>query len=145
MPVSPSPQARGRVGEQLVSLRLVERGYNVARPDYDEGIDLIAFREEEGRIKYFALQVKTATYTEKAKYSITIHKRKMLEDPSFYLVFCLINPGYRFLLMSYQEWKSTMGRSLETESWKRGSYTFHIPRGLGPWAEYLDDNFSRLE
>jgi hypothetical protein len=137
----------GAWGENYASGELELRGWIVAVPRRDEGIDFVAFKIESEQFKYAFIQVKTATWTKKSGYTITIRKSKAYEDPHF--VFILVLRGskdkVRFLVLTTEEWKNVMGESLTTSSWiDKGSYTFHIGTNLGKWKEYLNA-FNKLE
>jgi len=101
----------------------------------------------KGQFRYLFIQVKTAIWTEKSKYTIAVKKTRAYEDPHFVFVFVLedFKSRTKFLVLTTNDWKKAMGSSLETKSWKeKGSYTFHIPESLGKWEEYLNA-FERLD
>ncbi len=125
----------GRVGELKVAERLLEVGWNVAFPEVDEGVDLVAFKEGT----YRPIQVKRATLRE--NYAYKIYRKKM--RPDTWLVLSL---GEDFLVMTYPEWSENMGAKLESPTWqKRGEYNDHIHRDLRGWTQFLDNEFKRLD
>ena len=132
--------AKGRIGETLVALELEKLGWFVYRPDFEEKVDLIGLRELNGNLKYISLQVKTSFFTR--DHSITIHKKKHLEDLTFYYIFCLIDTFEQqptFIIVPSVELNKVMEKAFKTASWtKKGSYTFHIPSNsrLGKWEKY---------
>ena len=132
--------AKGRIGETLVALELEKRGWFVYRPDFEEKVDLIGLREQDGTLKYISLQVKTSFLTR--DHSITVHKKKHLEDPTFYYIFCLIDTFEKqptFIIVPSVELNKVMEKAFKTASWmKKGAYTFHIPSNtrLGKWEKY---------
>ena len=137
----------GSLGENYVSGELEHRGWIVCLPTRDIGIDRVAFKIAEGRFKYIFIQVKTATWTKKSKYTITVKKTKAYEDPHFVFVFVLedFKTRTKFLVLTTNDWKKIMGDSLKTKSWnEKGIYTFHIPENLGKWEKYLNA-FERLD
>lgn len=135
-----SSVAKGRIGETLVALELEKRGWFVYRPDFEEKVDLIGLREQDENLKYISLQVKTSFFTR--DHSITVHKKKHLEDPTFYYIFCLIDTFEKqptFLIVPSVELNKVMAKAFQTASWKKkGVYTFHIPSNtrLGKWEKY---------
>ncbi|MCW3988847.1 MAG: hypothetical protein NWE88_02090 [Candidatus Bathyarchaeota archaeon] len=135
-----SSGAKGRIGETLVALELEKRGWFVYRPDFEEKVDLIGLREQDEIFKYISLQVKTSFLTK--DHSITVHKKKHLEDPTFYYVFCLIDTFEKqptFIIVPSVELNEVMEKAFKTPSWKeKGAYTFHIPSNLrlGKWEKY---------
>lgn len=137
----------GSFGENYASGQLERKGWIVCLPSRDIGIDRAAFKIEEGQFKYIFIQVKTAIWTKKSKYTITVKKTKAYEDPHFVFIFVLVDSKNRtqFLVLTTNAWKETMGDSLKTKSWKaQGSYTFHIPENLGKWKKHLNA-FERLD
>lgn len=135
-----STGAKGRIGETLVALELEKRGWFVYRPDFEEKVDLIGLREQDGNLKYISLQVKTSFLTR--DHSITVHKKKHLEDPTFYYIFCLIDTFEKqptFIIVPSVELNKVMEKAFKTSSWtKKGAYTFHIHSNtrLGKWENY---------
>ena len=137
----------GSLGENYVSGELEYRGWITCLPTRDIGIDRVAFKIAEEQFRYLFIQVKTATWTEKSKYTITVKKTKAYEDAHFVFIFVLedFKNRTKFLILSTDEWKKTMGKSLKTKSWnKLSSYTFHIPKNLGKWEKYLNA-FEKLD
>lgn len=132
--------AKGRIGETLVTLELEKRGWFVYRPDFEEKVDLIGLREQDEKLKYIAIQVKTSCFTR--DHSITVHKKKHLEDPTFYYIFCLIDTLEKqptYIVVPSVELNKIMIKAFQTASWKKkGVYTFHIPSTsrLGRWEKY---------
>lgn len=134
-------------GENYVSGELEHRGWVACIPTRDIGIDRVAFKLEKGIFKYLFIQVKTATWSDKSQYTITVRKTKAYEDPHFIFVFVLddLKSRVKFLVLSTNEWKEIMGTKLKSKSWiEKGTYTFHIGKNLGKWSKHLDD-FEKLE
>lgn len=61
----------GKAGEYAVAAELLFRGYNATILPVDDGIDVVATREN----RYFHIQVKTANETEAGYFNFTIKKR----------------------------------------------------------------------
>lgn len=135
-----STGAKGRIGETLVALELEKRGWFVYRPNFEEKVDLIGLREQDGNLKYISLQVKTSFLTR--DHSITVYKKKHLEEPTFYYIFCLIDTFEKqptFIIIPSVELNKVMVKAFKTASWKqKGVYTVHIPSNtrLGKWEKY---------
>jgi hypothetical protein len=137
----------GSFGENYASGELELRGWIVCLPTRDIEIDRVAFKIAEGQFKYIFIQVKTAIWTKKSKYTITVKKTKAYEDPHFVFIFVLKDFENRteFLVLTTNDWKETMGDSLNTKSWKaQGRYTFRIPENLGKWKKHLNA-YERLD
>lgn len=147
----PSSSEIGGLGENYVSGELEHRKWITCLPTRDVGIDRIAFKLSKGQFKYLFIQVKTAIWSEKSKYTLTVRKTKAYEDTHFVFIFVLVDQSEltearraRFLVLTTSEWKKIMGKSLKTNSWSRGSYTFHIPKDLGKWKQFLNA-FDKLD
>jgi len=133
-------------GENYASGVLEREGWIVCLPTRDIGVDRVAFKIAE-RFKYLFIQVKTATWKSESKYTIRVEKSKTYYDPHFIFIFVLedLESRVQFLVLTTDEWKEVMGKSLRTASWvKRGTYTFHIPKDLGKWKRYLNA-FKKLD
>jgi hypothetical protein len=147
----PDSSEIGGFGENYVSGELERRKWITCLPTRDVGIDRIAFKLTEGQFKYLFVQVKTAIWSEKSNYTLTVRRTKAYEDSNFVFIFVLVdetNPKEvrraRFLVLTTSEWKKIMGKSLKTKSWNKGSYTFHIPKDLGKWEQFLN-KFEKLD
>jgi len=79
----------GSFGENYVSRELEHNGWIICLPTRDIGIDRVAFKITKEHFKYLFIQVKTATWTKKSKYTITVKKTKAYEDLHFVFVFVL--------------------------------------------------------
>lgn len=137
----------GAWGEDYASGELELRGWIVSIPTRDVGIDRVAFKVDVEKFKYIFVQVKTAVWTDKSGYTITVRKTKAYEDPHFVFIFVLkdLDNRVKFLVLSTEEWKKIMGKKLNTRSWiNGGSYTFHIHSELGQWKKHLNA-FDKLE
>ena len=143
-----SSVAKGRIGETLVALEIEKCGWFAYRPDFEEKVDLIGLKESDGSLKYAAIQVKTSFLTR--DHSISIHKAKHIEDPTFHYIFCLIDALEKqpvFIVVPSIELNKIMAKEFQTASWKKkGIYTFHIPSSakLGKWEKYRNQ-FELLE
>jgi len=135
-----SSGAKGMIGENLVALELEKRGWFVYRPDFEEKVDLIGLREQDEKFKYISYEVKTSFLTK--DHAITVHKKKHIEDPTFYYIFCLIDTFERqptFIIVPSIELNEVMAQAFTSPSWeKKGAYTFHIHSNtrLGKWERY---------
>jgi hypothetical protein len=141
----------GGFGENYVSGELERRKWITCLPTRDVGIDRIAFKLSEGQFKYLFVQVKTARWSETSNYTVTVRRTKAYEDSHFIFIFVLVDETElnevnraRFLVLTTREWKKIMGESLKTKSWISGSYTFHIPKELGKWEQFLNE-FEELD
>lgn len=137
----------GGLGENYVSGELERRGWITCIPTRDIGIDRVAFKLTKGKFKYLFIQVKTARWTSKSGYTITVKKTKAYEDPHFVFIFALddLESRVKFLVLTTEEWKEIMGDKLNTKSWiEKGTYTFHIGKDLGEWRRHLNA-FEKLE
>lgn len=135
------------LGENYVSGELERRGWITCIPTRDVGIDRVAFKLTKGKFKYLFIQVKTATWSDKSQYTLTVRKTKAYEDPHFLFIFALddLKSRVKFLVLSTKEWKEMMGSKLNTQSWiQKGAYTFHIRKDLGRWREHLNA-FEKIE
>ena len=135
------------LGENYASGELERRGWITFIPTRDVGIDRVAFKIKKGKIKYLFIQIKTAMWSDKSQYTITVRKEKTYEDPHFVFIFVLddLKSRVKFLVLSTKEWKEVMGAKLNTPSWiEKGAYTFHIRKDLGEWSKHLNA-FEKLE
>jgi hypothetical protein len=136
--------AKGRVGETLVMLELEYRGWMVFRPDFEEKIDMVAVKVNRRKLLRVCLQVKTSILTK--NYSFKLDKAKFMIAPSFYLILCCINDiGKRsasYYVIPSQAIPKVMKKELQSPSWKKGSYTFHLPGTK--WQSY-QGRFDLLE
>ena len=136
--------AKGRIGETLTMLELEYRGWMVFRPDFEEKIDMVAVKAYHQKLFRVCLQVKTSVLT--TNYTFRFLRKKILMTPGFYLILCCIeNTDKRsasFYVIPSQEIPNVMRKELHSKSWKKGSYTFHLP---GTKWEIYRDRFDLLE
>jgi hypothetical protein len=117
------------VGRNLLITRLVSSGLEVARPERDRGIDLIAYldREPEGGFRAVPLQLKAASTR-----SVSAD-RKYERIPGLHVVFAwqVAEPrAAEFFCLSPDQIHALAGDMgwPETDSWKlRGKYTTNKP------------------
>jgi hypothetical protein len=105
-------------GLAYLKLRLLQAGYEVAVPDFDNGIDLIAFQEPtEARpaFKAWPIQLKAATST-----SFGVHAKYQNRDIYYAFVWNVFSTPVLFIL-SYQEALSILGqKKASTHSFRVG-------------------------
>lgn len=86
-PTPPSTIFLGKAGEYAVMSELLFWGFNVSQMTVDDGIDLVANKNN----KFFFIQVKTSTQQSKGTYSFNISKKSFLKyhGQNVYYVFVL--------------------------------------------------------
>jgi len=137
----PSDSAIGNIGETLVTLELAKRGWMVFLPHFEEKVDLVAVREENGRFRHLDFQVKTARQSRRHSYSFTIRRKKFVVAPDFYYVWCCLDDLTRgqaaFYTVPSSEVPRIMGKELQSATWReKGLYTFHLP--VHKWDLFKD-------
>jgi hypothetical protein len=125
-------------GRGWLTHQLVLAGFEVARPERDKGIDLIAYRRkgDGSRLVAFPIQLKAASmesFELPRKYETTpklvLAYVWHLNDPNRTICYVLT---YTEALQIVRAMKHDRGKVLEAgESWKKGKYTWtRIPRRL---------------
>jgi len=113
----------GKAGEALVAAELLRRNINVAYPAYDDGVDLLAYREQ-----YFGqvvpIQVKAASsaiYTLKKEW-LRIHGSILVQ-----VWFVATNPEF-YIFDSINQMEDALDETYSASpSWMRDNH-YHIPR-----------------
>lgn len=88
----------GKAGEYLVMSELLFWGFNVSLMTVDEGVDIIASKEN----KYFHLQVKTASDDGTGKFKFTIKKQSFINNSGsnvFYIFVMRFKSYSEFIVM----------------------------------------------
>lgn len=78
----------GAAGEYCVMSEFLFRGYNASKMTVDDGIDLVASKED----KYFHIQVKTANYTNGQPFKATIKERAFRHSSNMFYIIVLREP-----------------------------------------------------
>jgi len=119
------------VGRAALETQLIRKGFEIARPHRDKGIDLIVFLDDPSH-RLAALPVQVKSYTgqsfgvarkyEKMKYLIHAYVWNVLDQPHFFL-------------MNYAEAARLIGEHKKTYSWTRsdgrgGWHSTHAPKDI---------------
>lgn len=136
----------------MVAFELLKRGWNAYSPIYDKKIDLIAHRIKDGKTEFRTIQVRSSRVVNKGKnFGFKIYPEDLIDDPRhFLIVYCAPLKGKpKFLVMSVEDFKQTMGESLDTESFKNRGYRHHINiktlrEGKKNWKKFLG-KFQKLD
>jgi uncharacterized protein with HEPN domain len=83
-----STQFTGSAGEYAVLSELLFRGYNASKMIVDDGIDVVASRDE----KYFHIQVKTANYFADKPFQATISEKAFRHSTNVFYIIVLRAP-----------------------------------------------------
>jgi hypothetical protein len=126
-------------GLAYLKLRLLQAGYEVAVPDFDNGIDLIAFQEPtevRPAFKAWPIQLKSATAA-----SFGVHSKYQSRDIYYAFVWNVFSTPELFIL-SYQEALIILGeKKANTPSFRvHGAYdttspSREIKRDLEPFSK----------
>lgn len=81
----PSTNYTGRAGEHSVLSELLFRGFNASLMSVDEGVDIVASRNN----KYFHIQVKTANPSKNGTYGCSIPKKSFQHGNDVFYIFVL--------------------------------------------------------
>jgi hypothetical protein len=100
----------GAAGEFAVLSELLFRGYNASKMTVDDGIDVVASKDD----KYFHIQVKTANYADGKPYQATIRQETFTHATNVFYIVVLREPtpvGFinRFVIFpssDIRRWKS---------------------------------------
>lgn len=87
----------GKAGEHAVLAELLFRGYNASIMAVDEGIDLVATKDN----KYFHLQVKTANGDDSRPYQASIRKEAFQHTGNTFYILVLRRPQRRRYINDY--------------------------------------------
>ncbi|VAV99394.1 hypothetical protein MNBD_ALPHA07-594 [hydrothermal vent metagenome] len=83
-----STQFTGAAGEFAVLSELLFRGFNASKMTVDDGIDIVASKDE----KYFHIQVKTANFSEGKPFQASIRQRAFKHSSIVYYIVVLRQP-----------------------------------------------------
>ena len=126
MLAEPSSKWVEPAGRNWLTAELFQAGLDVARPELDWGIDLIAYRHQDARRSYLPIQIKAATvasFSLDSKYQripgLTIAYIWNLRDYAHTRCFAL---SYAQALQIMKERGHTT-----TNSWRRGAYSTSTP------------------
>jgi hypothetical protein len=101
----------GSAGEFAVLSELLFRGYNASKMTVDDGIDVVASREE----KYFHIQVKTANSTDGKPFQAAIREKAFRHSTSVFYIIVLRTPTALGFLNKYAIFPSSDIRRLITQ------------------------------
>ncbi len=137
------PQQVELVGRAGLETALVQRNFEVARPERDKGIDLLVYQAEPGQtFRALPIQVKALTNE-----GFALNK-KYDRIPGLILAY-IWGAGtvrQRFFLMTYLEAVELLGNRAKSRSWeKEGKYNVSSPgRELTALMEAYEDRFEWL-
>ena len=138
-------------GRYWLTLQLFRAGLEVARPEIDYGIDLIAYREQESFV--FPIQMKSAT---DEVFSIDSKYGRLPRLTLVYVWYVRDSSRTKCFALTFKEAiaiADAMGYT-KTESWRKGSYVTnapseHLKQLLAPYeitsAENWSDRFATLK
>lgn len=112
----------GAKGEAMVISELTERSWAVAKPIVDVGIDLLACKVEDGKVKTVAVQVKTITKPSHGGgtcYGFNIGVRDII-DGVYYIIVCPATGEYIVLTSDQvrKKWHVHKGRDSEWDEFR---------------------------
>jgi len=109
----------GAEGEALVISELTRKGWAVAKPILDFGVDLLACKIDNGKIRTMAIQVKTVTkksHGNNTCYGVNVDK---IIDGVHYIIVCPKIPEYTILTSEQVKKKPHLHRGRHSE-WQEG-------------------------
>ncbi len=104
-------------------------------------VDLIAVKILGDRsLKYRTFCVKTSM-KENGRFSFKMEKANIVVDPTYFLIFCLIDgEKVDYLVLTIEEWREKMGAALNNDSWiSDGVIEFFLDEeNFDEWREFLN-------
>lgn len=114
------------VGTALLQAELARQGFEVAKPIFDRGIDLIVFSSVgDGGFRALPIQVKAASAE-----SFVVQKKYRKIGGLILAYVWGVESTPRFFLMTYDEAVALLGSAAETRSWKE--------HGVYSWTRRVD-------
>jgi hypothetical protein len=109
------------VGTALLQAELARQGFEVAKPIFDRGIDLIVFSSESPHeFRALPIQVKAASAE-----SFVVNKKYQKFGDLILAYVWGVESQPRFFLLTYDEAVSLLGSAKETRSWRdAGAYSW---------------------
>lgn len=112
----------GSAGEYAVMSEFLFRGYNASKMTVDDGIDLVASKED----KYFHIQVKTANYADGKPFQATIRERAFRHSSNMFYIIVLRAPTAVGFVNRYVVFPSSDIRRLITQGVLKDATTISI-------------------
>lgn len=129
-----STQFTGVAGEFAVLSELLFRGYNTSKMTVDDGIDVVASKEE----KYFHIQVKTANFFADKPFQATISEKAFRHSTSVFYIVVLRAPTPIGFVNKYAIFPSSDIRRLITQGILKDATTISLRISIENQKYYLN-------
>jgi hypothetical protein len=117
-----STQFTGSAGEFAVMSELLFRGYNASKMTVDDGIDIVASKDE----KYFHIQVKTANATEGKPFVASIKKSAFRHAGDVFYILVMREPTPNGFVNRYAIFPSSVIHSLTSQGVLKDGVTISL-------------------
>lgn len=138
--------------EYVVAFKLQELGWQIYQPLSDRYIDIVAFKELNGKPVFRTIQVKGSRIEKEGKqssYGLTHKPKDLMHDPAHFFIWLFYNENEheQFVVLSVSDFIELMGENFfKSMSWRKGNCRMHFKTDMekNKLGKYLN-NWKNLE